>query len=63
MPELLSAIWEQRDNEAFQSLFENYHGRLLNFLIKRGAHKELAADICQETLLQFWRKTDLYNPK
>jgi RNA polymerase sigma-70 factor, ECF subfamily len=60
MFELLNAEAERRDVAAFNTLFEYYHKRLQPYLILRGASKELAEDIGQQTLSTVWHKAGLY---
>jgi RNA polymerase sigma-70 factor (ECF subfamily) len=61
--ELITAIAEARDREAFVSLFEFYAPRIKGFLMRGGTAEELAEDIAQETLLVVWRKAETYNPE
>jgi RNA polymerase sigma-70 factor, ECF subfamily len=59
--ELLKSIAERRDIAAFNTLLEHYDQRLQRFAILRGASKDLAEDISQQTLFTAGRKACLYS--
>jgi RNA polymerase sigma-70 factor, ECF subfamily len=61
MFKLLSDIADRRDVVAFNALFVHFDKRLQHFLTRRGATKEEAEDISQQTLFTVWRKAGLYN--
>lgn len=58
--ELLRRIAEERDREAFASLFRIYAPRLKAYLMHRGIGADVAEDLVQETMLTLWRKADSY---
>ena len=61
-PDLVMAIAERQDREAFVALFTLYAGRVKAWMMRAGAPAESAEEIAQETLLTVWRKAALYDP-
>lgn len=59
--ELVRAIAERGDKEAFAALFEFYAPRVKGFLVRSGATPEIADELAQETLLAVWRKAALFD--
>lgn len=60
--DLVIAIAQRRDREAFAALFTLYAGRVKAWMMRSGAPAEAAEEIAQETLLTVWRKAALYDP-
>jgi RNA polymerase sigma-70 factor (ECF subfamily) len=61
-PDLVVAIAERQDREAFAALFTLFAGRVKAWMMRSGAPAEIAEEIAQETLLTVWRKAALYDP-
>ena len=60
--DLVVAIAERQDREAFAALFTLFAGRIKAWVMRAGAPAEIAEEIAQETLLTVWRKASLYDP-
>jgi len=60
--DLLVAVGQTRNRDAFVRLFEYFAPRVKSFLIKRGLTQEMADELAQETLLTVWQKAGSYNP-
>ncbi|MDP2357251.1 MAG: sigma-70 family RNA polymerase sigma factor [Beijerinckiaceae bacterium] len=60
--ELIRAVAQQRDRTAFAELFDFYAPRIEAWLIRTGADRATAEEICQDTLTALWRKAELYDP-
>lgn len=60
---LLSAVGQQRDRDAFITLFNHFAPRLKSFLMKKGATPDHAEELTQETMLTVWNKAAGYDPK
>jgi RNA polymerase sigma-70 factor (ECF subfamily) len=48
--------------EAYEALVVRFHGRLLNFLLRRLALHD-AEDVAQETFVRAWQRIGLYRPR
>lgn len=62
MSDLMTRIARDRDNGAFQQLFETFGGRIKNYMLRHGVDHGTAEELSQEALLTVWRKAALYNP-
>lgn len=60
---LLIAIAENKDRQAFIELFNATSSRLKAFAIQCGANSNDAEELLQECMLQVWRKAHTFNPK
>lgn len=60
--ELIRAVAKTRDRAAFAELFDYYAPRLEAWLIRTGADRASAEEICQDALATLWRKAELYDP-
>jgi RNA polymerase sigma-70 factor (ECF subfamily) len=60
--ELLQKIAAQKDQQAFQTLFENYAPRIKGYMMRSGTDAALADDLAQEALSTVWRKAHMYSP-
>ena len=58
--ELVSAL-EQKDQQAFSYLYDNYAPALNGVIYKMVEDKELAEDILQETFIKIWNNFGSYN--
>ena len=59
--DMLTAVAEQRDKDAFASLFSHFAPRVKGYLMRGGASASQAEDVAQETLVSVWRKAHLYD--
>lgn len=59
--ELVAAVADQRDREAFARLFDHFAPRLHGYLLRLGA--PAPDEITQEVMLTLWRKAALFDPK
>lgn len=57
----LLQIANQKDQLAFQQLFQKYAPRVKSFMMRHGADANTAEELAQETLLAVWRKASLYS--
>ncbi|MEX0695021.1 MAG: sigma-70 family RNA polymerase sigma factor [Rhodospirillales bacterium] len=62
MNALLIRVSEDRDKEAFQTLYRYYAPRLKSFMLGKGTDAHLAEEAVQETLVKVWRKAALFDP-
>ena len=60
--DLLLAVAEQGDREAFSCLFTHFAPRVKSYLLRQGATQAQAEDVAQETLALLWRKAALFDP-
>lgn len=60
-PELVELL-KQRDNKAFNYLYEHYSGALYGVVMPIVNDAEVANDVLQEVFLNIWRKIDSYDP-
>jgi len=58
---LLSNIGLNQDKDAFASIFEHFAPRVKSYMVKSGCVDEMAEELAQQTLLQVWRKSQLYD--
>ena len=61
--ELISAVAERRDREAFTRLFDHFAPRLNAYLRRLGTDPATAEEIAQETMVTLWHKAPQYNPQ
>lgn len=59
--QLLIAVGNGQDTEAFNELFKRYANRLFALGMKLTRNEQLANDLVQESLLTVWRKAPLYD--
>lgn len=59
--ELVEAIAERRDRQAFAELYRYYLPRLKGFLMRGGADVDAAQEAAQEALILLWRKAATFN--
>ena len=60
--DVVRAIAEDRDREAFAELFSRYGSRVRAVLVAGGLAPTLADDLTQEILLEIWRRAERYDP-
>jgi len=61
MTELLVAVAERRDKQAFSDLFAHYGPRIKSYLMRQGADAASAEELSQEAMLTVWRKADKFD--
>ena len=59
--DLIAAIAERQDRQAFVALFEAYAPRVKGYLIRIGGG-DIAEEMAQEAMLKVWRKAHLFDP-
>ena len=57
----LVALLQQRNNQAFTYLYDNYSGALFGVISQIIANKETANDVLQEVFINIWRKIETYD--
>lgn len=62
MAELLLAIGQHRDEQAFAGFYDYFAGRVKSFLIGKGMNEQVAEELMQEIMLTVWRRADSYDP-
>jgi len=53
---------QQRNDRAFNYLYENYSGALYGIINSIVSQKETANDVLQEVFINIWRKIESYDP-
>ena len=61
--QLIVAVAQTRDREAFARLFQHFAPRLKAWLIKSGAADAAAEEFAQEAMLTVWRKAELFDAR
>lgn len=59
---LMARIADDRDQDAFSTLFSYFAPRVKAFLMKGGAGADIAEDCAQEVLVAAWNKAHLFDP-
>ncbi len=59
--ELMAAVAERRDREAFVQLFELFGPRVKAYLVRQGADWNAAEDLTQDVMLTVWRRANLFD--
>ena len=57
----LVELLKQRDNKAFNYLYEHYSGALYGIIMPIVTNAEVANDVLQEVFLNIWRKIESYD--
>ncbi|BCG78917.1 sigma-70 family RNA polymerase sigma factor [Mesorhizobium sp. 113-3-3] len=60
---LIMRVAASQDRDAFAQLFEHYAPRIKAMMMRRGASRDRAEDLAQETLIRLWRKAAQYDPE
>lgn len=60
---LLHRVGQNRDREAFATLFSYYAPRVKSYLMKHGADDAVAEEIAQNTFVTVWEKAAGYDPR
>lgn len=58
----LVGLLKDRDNRAFNYLYDNYSAALYGIILPIVQEAEVANDILQEVFLNIWRKIETYDP-
>lgn len=58
----LVALLQQREEQAFSYLYDNYSGALLGVICGIISDRELAHDVLQNVFINIWRKIESYDP-
>ena len=58
----MTAIRDQRDQQAFAALFGHFAPRIKGFLMRSGAAPDLAEECAQEVMATLWHKAHLFDP-
>jgi RNA polymerase sigma-70 factor (ECF subfamily) len=59
---LLLSIGQIQDRAAFADLFQHFAPRVKSYMLKLGSADGMAEELAQQTLLQVWRKAQLFDP-
>jgi len=59
--DLLVAVAERQDRQAFAELFAYYAPRVKSYLLRLGADSALAEEIAQDVMVTVWRKAGLFD--
>jgi len=59
---MLSSIGKNQDRAAFADIFLHFAPRVKSYMLRLGCVDEMAEELAQQTLLQVWRKAQLYDP-
>jgi RNA polymerase sigma-70 factor (ECF subfamily) len=62
MSELLAAVAQASDRQAFAQLFQYYAPRLKTYMRKLGTEDSQAEELAQEAMLTVWRKAAFFDP-
>ena len=54
--DLIEAVGERSDRDAFAELFHHFAPRLKTYLLRLGTDEGMAEDVAQETMVLVWRK-------
>lgn len=58
---LLQAVGQDRDRDAFITLFQHFAPRLKSFLMKNGTGADQAEELMQDTMLTVWNRAASYD--
>jgi len=59
---LVAAIRDEKDRQAFATLFRHFAPRVKAFLMKSGANEGLAEECTQEVMATLWTKAHMFDP-
>ena len=60
---LLTNIGQNQDKASFADIFQHFAPRIKSYMVKLGCVDEMAEELAQQTLLQVWRKAQLFDSK
>lgn len=61
--DLIAAVADRRDRDAFAQLFDHFAPRLKSFYRKSGVQESAAEDFVQEVMLTVWRRAELFDSR
>ena len=59
--ELMAAVAERRDRQAFAALFELFGPRVKSYLMRQGAERAAAEDLVQDVMLTVWHRAPQFD--
>ena len=59
---LISDIARNRDQDAFQEVYDRLEGRVKGFFISKGATREVAETLTVDVMLSIWFQASSYDP-
>lgn len=59
--DLVRAVAERRDREAFAAIFDHFAPRLESYLMRLGLDPASAEEISQDVMVTLWRKAELFD--
>jgi RNA polymerase sigma factor (sigma-70 family) len=59
--DLMAAVAERRDREAFVNLFEMFGPRVKGYLMRQGADHDTAEDLVQDVMLTAWNRASQFD--
>ena len=62
LSKLLTRVGQQRDVDAFETLFRHYGPRVRSFMAMKTRDTQLAEELMQETMMAFWNKAVQFDP-
>lgn len=63
MPRLLLAVGQNRDVEAFETLFRHFAPRVKAYMARQARDSQVAEELMQETMMVVWNKAALFDPE
>jgi RNA polymerase sigma factor (sigma-70 family) len=62
LSDLIRAVAESRDREAFAALFRHYAPRIKAYCRRTGSDEAMAEELVQEAMVAVWRNADRFDP-
>lgn len=59
--ELIEAVAQRRDRDAFAELFRRFAPRVKAFVMRSGADPDMAQEVAQETMVLVWRRAETFD--
>jgi RNA polymerase sigma-70 factor (ECF subfamily) len=60
-PDLLGAVGQHQDRQAFAQLFDHFAPRIKSYMLRSAANAGEAEELAQEVMLLVWRKAALFD--
>jgi len=60
--ELVRRVARQRDQAAFEEVFDHFAPRIKGYLMRLGSDAAMAEEITQDAMVTLWRKAELFDP-
>jgi RNA polymerase sigma-70 factor, ECF subfamily len=61
--DLLIAVAQSQDRDAFEILFEHFAPRLKAYVLRQGTDAGMAEEVVQETMVKVWRRAAQFQPE